>query len=59
MLILTRKKGETITIGQDIQVKVLDIQGGQVRLGIEAPPHIAVNREEILLKIAESDMPET
>lgn len=47
MLILTRKAGETITIGDNIQVKVLSIKGGQVRIGIDAPREINVNREEV------------
>ena len=47
MLILTRKTGETITIGDDIQIQVLSIKGGQVRIGVDAPREIAVNREEI------------
>jgi len=50
MLILTRKAGETITIGEDIQIKVLSVQGGKVRLGIDAPREVSVNREEVLLK---------
>ncbi|MDQ6989683.1 MAG: carbon storage regulator CsrA [Mariprofundaceae bacterium] len=50
MLILTRKTGETITIGEKIQVKVLSIKGGQVRIGIDAPREINVNREEVQLQ---------
>jgi len=50
MLILTRKVGETITIGENIQIQVLSIKGGQVRIGIDAPREIAVNREEIYQK---------
>ncbi len=50
MLILTRKEGETITIGEDIQVKVLSVQGNKVRLGIDAPREVSVNREEVLEK---------
>jgi carbon storage regulator len=50
MLILTRKEGETITIGEDIQIKVLAVQGGKVRLGIDAPREVRVNREEVLSK---------
>ncbi len=50
MLILTRKEGETITIGEDIQIKVLSVQGGKVRLGIDAPREVSVNREEVLEK---------
>ena len=51
MLILTRKLGESITIGDDIKVSVLGIRGRQVRLGIEAPPNVIVHREEIYLKV--------
>lgn len=47
MLILTRKTGETITIGENIQIRVLGIKGGQVRIGIDAPREISVNREEV------------
>ena len=52
MLILTRKPGEITTIGEDIQVHVLSIKGGQVRIGIDAPRHIAVNREEVMPQIS-------
>lgn len=47
MLILTRRIGETIVIGNDIHVHVLELGGGQVRLGITAPPDVAVDRSEI------------
>jgi carbon storage regulator len=52
VLILTRRIGETITIGSDIRVTVYAINGGQVRLGIEAPREVAVDREEIAVKKA-------
>jgi carbon storage regulator len=55
MLILTRKVGESITIGDDIKITVLGIQGQQVRLGIVAPQKIAVHREEIYLKIQQEN----
>ena len=48
MLILTRKKGESIAIGDNIQIQVLNVKGGQVRIGIEAPRDVSVNREECL-----------
>ncbi len=51
MLILTRSQGETIHIGDDIQITVLGINGGQVRLGIDAPLSIEVHREEIYQRI--------
>ena len=55
MLILTRKLGESITIGDDIKVSVLGIRGRQVRLGIEAPTKVVVHREEIYVKIQEEN----
>ncbi|MCK5307362.1 MAG: carbon storage regulator CsrA [Zetaproteobacteria bacterium] len=56
MLILTRKSGETITIGENIQVRVLGIKGGQVRIGIDAPREVSVNREEVHARVqAEGD----
>lgn len=51
MLILTRKSGERITIGDHVRITILEIRGKQVRLGIEAPPDTMVHREEIFQKI--------
>lgn len=51
MLILTRKTGETIAIGEEIKITVLGIQGKQVKLGITAPEKVSVYREEIFKKI--------
>jgi carbon storage regulator len=51
MLVLTRKIGETVNIGDDIQVTVLGIHGNQARLGIEAPKEIPVHRSEIYERI--------
>ena len=51
MLILTRKVGEAIAIGEEVKVTVLGIQGKQVKLGITAPEKVAVYREEIFRKI--------
>ena len=51
MLILTRKSGETITIGENIQVRVLGVKGGQVRIGVEAPREVTVNREEVFERV--------
>ncbi len=55
MLILTRKIGECITIGDQIKVYVVDIRGKQVRLGIEAPADAVIHREEIYQKILEEN----
>lgn len=51
MLILTRRVGETICIGQDIRVRVLGVKGNQVRIGVQAPPEVAVHREEVYERI--------
>lgn len=51
MLILTRRIGETITIGEDIAVTVLGVKGNQVRLGMSAPAEVPVHREEIFQRI--------
>jgi len=52
MLILTRKKGETMVIGHDIRVEVLGIKGSQVKIGIHAPEKVRVLRDELLEKPA-------
>jgi len=47
MLVLSRQRDETVVIGDDIEVKIVDIRGDKVRLGITAPPHISVHRKEV------------
>ncbi|MDE3224721.1 MAG: carbon storage regulator CsrA [Nitrospirota bacterium] len=55
MLVLTRKLGEGITIGDDIRVVVLEMKAGQVRLGIEAPSDVQVHRDEVYAKILDEN----
>jgi carbon storage regulator len=55
MLILTRKTGECIAIGDHIKVYVIEIKGKQVRLGIEAPTETTVHREEVYERILEEN----
>jgi carbon storage regulator len=53
MLILTRRVGETVVIGNDVDVTVLGVKGNQVRIGIKAPREVSVHREEIYKRIKE------
>jgi carbon storage regulator len=68
MLILTRRVGETLMIGDEVSVTVLGVKGNQVRIGITAPKDVAVHREEIYQRIhreggdageAQEDLPQT
>lgn len=51
MLILTRKAGEAIVINDDITIRLVEIKGGQIKLGIEAPKNIVIHREEVYSRI--------
>lgn len=55
MLVLSRNVGQTILIGDGVTVCVLEIKGGQVKIGINAPSHISVHRQEVTEKIAADD----
>ncbi len=57
MLILTRRVGETLMIGDNVTVTVLGVKGNQVRIGITAPKDVGVHREEIYQKIGKEDDP--
>ena len=58
MLILTRRVGETVMIGNEITVTVLGVKGNQVRIGVNAPKDVAVHREEIYERIKRDGDPE-
>ncbi len=56
MLVLTRKQGQSIRIGDDIIIKIVDIDGSQVKIGIEAPKGVLIFREELYEKLRESNI---
>jgi carbon storage regulator len=56
MLILTRKLGETIRIGNEVKVTILESRGKQLRIGIDAPPDVTVHREEVYQMIKEQNI---
>ena len=58
MLILTRRVGESVVIGEDVTVTVLGVKGNQVRIGINAPKTVAVHREEIFERIKNGQGPD-
>ncbi|GEK59099.1 carbon storage regulator [Marinococcus halophilus] len=55
MLVLTRKKKESIRVGDDIAITVLGIEGDQVKLGIDAPEHIDIHRQEVYVSIQQEN----
>jgi carbon storage regulator len=54
MLVFTRKTGDGIRVGKHIELKVLSVSGGTVRLGIEAPDDVRIHRKEILVKLGQA-----
>ena len=55
MLLLTRKLGENIRIGDDVKITIVEVKGNHVKLGIDAPPSVKVHREEIYARIQEEN----
>lgn len=55
MLALTRKVGESIMIGEDVEITIISINGEQIKLGINAPKNIAIHRKEVFLQIQEEN----
>jgi carbon storage regulator len=55
MLILTRKSGEMIAIGDEIKIYIQEVRGNQVKIGIKAPSDVTVHREEVYLRIQEEN----
>jgi carbon storage regulator len=55
MLVLTRKKDQSIIINENIEITVLDIQGDQVRIGIDAPREVSIHRKEVFVQISEEN----
>lgn len=56
MLVLTRKKGQALMIGHDIEISVIDVQGDQVRIGINAPKNVTIHRKEIYEEIRKENI---
>ena len=56
MLVLARKKDESIMVGDDIEITIVDIQGDQVKIGIAAPRNVSIHRKEVFMEIREENM---
>ncbi len=57
MLVLSRRVGESIVIGEEIVITILEVRGGQVRVGVDAPRRVQVHREEVFRQVAAEDDP--
>jgi carbon storage regulator len=57
MLILTRRIGEVLIVGDEVKITVLGVRGHQVRIGVDAPKHISVHRKEIYDQVSQKDNP--
>lgn len=55
MLVLTRRAGESIVIGNDVTVTVLEVRGDQIRLGIDAPKDVPIHREEVYVQVQQAN----
>ena len=55
MLVLTRKPGESVYIGNDVKITLMEIKGNQIRIGVDAPQSVKIYREEIYLQILEEN----
>ncbi|NLF52133.1 MAG: carbon storage regulator CsrA [Leptolinea sp.] len=55
MLVLSRKKGQSIMIGHDIEISIIDVQGEQIRLGINAPRSVTIHRKEVFEEIIQEN----
>lgn len=55
MLVLTRKKDQSIIINENIEITILEVQGDQVRIGIKAPRDVSIHRKEVFLQISEEN----
>lgn len=56
MLVLTRKAGEQIVLGDDITITLLEVRGGEVRIGVDAPSSVAIHRAEVLEAISSANL---
>jgi len=58
MLILTRRVGETVMVGNDVSVTIVGVRGNQIRIGINAPKHVPVHRKEVYERIQHEPLPQ-